>query len=662
MKKRKTIFGFLMVMAVLWSFSSCEKDDEKAPDFLNVDHVSFVFSGAAQDSFLMVSSSMAWKATADVDWITLTPSSGTNGDVQVKVSVTENGVTEDRSGKIMIDGFEQKTIPVTQKRMSVSTLWETPKVAGEVANGIAVEGVTISIPYSGESEYVIPEITITSSIEGITLKEMKEVQIMKGVGELVLTLEGVPAQAGNAEITINGIPDFEEGNVVTIPVVEPVVWGELKLNGTLRHKEVCQLQYMEISYTNGGGREIELTFTSSVAGISLQTTKYKLEEGEGKLTMMLKGTPEADGEVEFTISGFTHKGTMTLKAEIGKADVLTRYGNLTYEGPELFLDEEIVGGKLILPYEAVEGADPIEYANVTANTSDPGIKVAVLEKVTVDAKDGQIELAVSGTPTQEGNVTFVFSGIPGLEGKMATVPVTNASQFEAIWNTTMYEIDQFRYATWTIVPADEGYEQPSLIRFSEAYLSTEKINAAGATAAFGGAANRGYGARYNKDDQMNPTYWFNIIIKPQADYKMSLDQLSFYFRSSSYGPQKISVQYKFAHMLAGTESEAAHIENNADYKEIATFDRKLIDNSSDVWEESVIDLSAIPELQNFQLPEDEEGDQWSARKYYLVIRIVPYAEADRWDDAFGFCNNAECYISKPDDSVDHFVKLTGSLK
>ena len=90
--------------------------------------------------------------------------------------------------------------------------------------------------------------------------------------------------------------------------------------------------------------------------------------------------------------------------------------------------------------------------------------------------------------------------------------------------------------------------------------------------------------------------------------------------------------------------------------------RKLIDNSSDVWEESVIDLSAIPELQNFQLPEDEEGDQWSARKYYLVIRIVPYAEADRWDDAFGFCNNAECYISKPDDSVDHFVKLTGSLK
>ena len=92
----------------------------------------------------------------------------------------------------------------------------------------------------------------------------------------------------------------------------------------------------------------------------------------------------------------------------------------------------------------------------------------------------------------------------------------------------------WRFVQMCAVRADEGYEQPSLIRFSEAYLSTEKINAAGATAAFGGAANRGYGARYNKDDQMNPTYWFNIIIKPQADYKMSLDQLSFYLRSSSY--------------------------------------------------------------------------------------------------------------------------------
>ena len=156
--------------------------------------------------------------------------------------------------------------------MSVSTLWETPTVEGELANGINIEGVTISIPFSGESEYVIPEITVTSSIGGISIVEMKEVKITKGVGVMTLTLQGVPEASGNAELTINGIPGLEE-NVITVPVVEPVIWGDMILFGTLRHKEPILYQYLEIVYENGGGRELELTFNSTVSGISLATTK-----------------------------------------------------------------------------------------------------------------------------------------------------------------------------------------------------------------------------------------------------------------------------------------------------------------------------------------------------------------------------------------------------
>ena len=659
MKKERLFFRFVMVMAVLWSFSSCEKDDEKAPDFMDVDHTSFVFSGAAQDSFLMVSSSLAWKATTDVDWITLTPSSGTGGNVQVKVSVTENGVTEERTGKITIDGFEKKTIPVTQKQMSVSTLWETPTVEGELANGINIEGVTISIPFSGESEYVIPEITITSSIGGLSIKEMKDVQIMKGVGELKLTLQGKPETSGNAEITINGIPGLEE-NVITIPVVEPVVWGDMALVGTLRHKEPILYQYLEIVYENGSGRELELTFKSSVTGISLAQTKYKLEEGKDTLRMMLKGTPESSGMAELIVSGLVHKGSDTVRTEIGKADVLTRYGNLTYEGPDLYVGEECTG-KLILPYEAVSDAGVIEYTNVTAKTSDEGVKVAVLEKVTVDEKKGQIELALSGTPTQVGEITFVFEGIPGLENKLVKLNVTNASQFTAIWNAELYETDLFNNATWTIVPADEGYEQPSLVRMSEVYTALQGMNPGRASGAFGGPANSTYaGVSYNMDDPMNPSYWISIFIKPQPDYTISLDELSFYCKTPDYAAQKISVQYKIAHMLGGAKAEPEHCENNAGWKEIATFDRKLIEGSSDIWEESKINLSSIPELQNIEFPEDE-GSDWSDRRYYLVFRIVPYAEKDTWDAPFGMCMNAECYITKPDNTVDHFIKITGTI-
>ena len=103
-----------------------------------------------------------------------------------------------------------------------------------------------------------------------------------------------------------------------------------------------------------------------------------------------------------------------------------------------------------------------------------------------------------------------------------------------------------------------------------------------------------------------------------------------------------------------------HCENNAGWKEITTFDRKLIEGSSDIWEESKIDLSSISELQNIEFPEDE-GTGWSDRRYYLVFRIVPYAEKDTWDAPYGMCMNAECYITKPDDTVDHFVKITGSI-
>ena len=591
MKKERLFLRFVMVMAVLWSFSSCEKDDEKAPDFMDVDHTSFVFSGAAQDSFLMVSSSLAWKATTDVDWITLTPSSGTGGNVQVKVSVTENGVTEERTGKITIDGFEKKTIPVTQKQMSVSTLWETPTVEGELANGINIEGVTISIPFSGESEYVIPEITVTSSIGGISIVEMKEVKITKGVGVMTLTLQGVPEASGNAELTINGIPGLEE-NVITVPVVEPVIWGDMILFGTLRHKEPILYQYLEIVYENGGGRELELTFNSTVSGISLAQTKYKLEEGKDTLRMMLKGTPEADGMAELIVSGLVHKGSDTVRTEIRKADVLTRYGNLTYEGPDLYVGEEFAG-KLILPYEAVSDTDSIVYSDITALVSDDGVNVETLEEVVVRQEEGQIELDVSGIPSQTGEISFIFTGIPGLDNRIIKLPVIDASQFIAIWDKSLNE--EFRSAAWTIADPSTGSEQPSLIRMEEAYMEPTHFTFEFQAGQYGGTIpmSQGYNGDYVTDHTL-PKYWYNILLKPRDGYRLSLSELSFYLKTKGDGPRKVAIQYKIAHRAYPLENEPDYFGNAGNYVEIETVESNLeFGQDLMLWDEIKVDLSFV---------------------------------------------------------------------
>ena len=74
------------------------------------------FSEEAGSNDISVIASIAWRASSDSNWITLTPTSGEGGTVNVRISVTANSAEADRGGKVTFTaGDLVRTLIVNQK-------------------------------------------------------------------------------------------------------------------------------------------------------------------------------------------------------------------------------------------------------------------------------------------------------------------------------------------------------------------------------------------------------------------------------------------------------------------------------------------------------------------------------------------------------------------
>ena len=121
----KTRSLFLMLLAVAGIIFSCNDEDKFTP-FLQADHLSgsFTVNEESRDTFIMISSNVAWTATTDASWITLNQKSGEAAEnYKFKFHVDENSELTNRPGKIVITAKEfpatQLTIQITQEGIKI---------------------------------------------------------------------------------------------------------------------------------------------------------------------------------------------------------------------------------------------------------------------------------------------------------------------------------------------------------------------------------------------------------------------------------------------------------------------------------------------------------------------------------------------------------------
>ena len=117
---KKTIWLYLLILLV----AACESGDELG-DVTTVSKEYIVVTpnlsllGDGQEAELKITSNCSWTISHSADWLTVTPSSGSN-DVTVKVSAGKNTTGRERSVTLNIRGGSApaRTVVVTQGKGS----------------------------------------------------------------------------------------------------------------------------------------------------------------------------------------------------------------------------------------------------------------------------------------------------------------------------------------------------------------------------------------------------------------------------------------------------------------------------------------------------------------------------------------------------------------
>ena len=113
MKIKHLLIGALAFAAAV----ACKQDEPVATPELKVDKEAVTLTATAGEATFNVTSNQDWTATADADWVSVEPASGSASEkaVEVKVTAEDNEATEARTATVTVKAGElTKTVALTQ--------------------------------------------------------------------------------------------------------------------------------------------------------------------------------------------------------------------------------------------------------------------------------------------------------------------------------------------------------------------------------------------------------------------------------------------------------------------------------------------------------------------------------------------------------------------
>ena len=284
MKIKHLLIGMLAVAAAV----ACKQDEPVETPKLDVDKEAVAVAAVAGEASFNVTSNQSWVASADQDWVSITPASGDASEkaVAVKVTAEDNETTDARTATVTVKAGElTKTVKVTQAAGENTDTPTPPEPSGEtyILVGEAVggwnvdeDGVVLTLK---DGYYVAKEVPVTAKKGMHFTKNNKWEGNVKGLHGLIAPNE--IGEVGNNDISLT------EGGAYDVYLTEALDKFYFMSIGKLPSEAV---EHVDIAVTWGvcgaidgnqwgSGADVELTADGewlSAKGIAFTEVNFKV--------------------------------------------------------------------------------------------------------------------------------------------------------------------------------------------------------------------------------------------------------------------------------------------------------------------------------------------------------------------------------------------------
>jgi len=188
----------LLISSITFMFLclSCKEQNAVEPK-IDLTFQDLTFTGDATNNLLMIETNLDWTATVSDTWCTLSVASGTKGNAQIKISVSQNMTPSIRKAVITITaGALQKVVTVTQNTSDYIILNQTnfsiSSAGGDIT--LTAQSSVSNFTYTTNSDWITFKSTSTDNTQQIfTLAENE--QTVTRIGLIIYT-------AGNYKDTV----------------------------------------------------------------------------------------------------------------------------------------------------------------------------------------------------------------------------------------------------------------------------------------------------------------------------------------------------------------------------------------------------------------------------------------------------------------------------
>lgn len=152
----KHIILLVSSIAVMLLCFSCQEQSAVEPN-IDLTFQAITFTGVASNNLLMINTNLDWTATVSDTWCTLSATSGTKGNAQIKISVTQNMTPSIRKAVITFTaGSLKKEVTITQNTSDYVILnqktFAITSVGGDI--NLTLQSSTNNYTYAVNSDWI----------------------------------------------------------------------------------------------------------------------------------------------------------------------------------------------------------------------------------------------------------------------------------------------------------------------------------------------------------------------------------------------------------------------------------------------------------------------------------------------------------------------------
>ena len=449
-----------------------------------------------------VSGNIDWTASADAQWISVEPASGSFGETAVVVKVAENAEPKDREGKVSFTG-EGVTAVLTIKEDAASWLSLSQqkvtivraggtaelKVSGNVEWTASADAEWISIaPASGKAGETAVVISVpmnpdTQERLGTVLFKAEDTEVSLSVSQeaaahMALSKEtaSVEKDGGKVDVTLDANIDWTASVDADWLSVSPASGksGQSAVTVTVAANPAPTARDASVTFS-GEGKSVKLTIhqAETPAWITLTQTEASVEKTGGKVELSVSGNVDwtATADVQW-ISVAPASG----KAGEQTAVVVTVAENTTPQDREGKLSFKAAGVPSVLTIKQA-AASWLSLSQTEASIGKSGgtVEVTVSGNVAwTAASDVQwITLAPASGQAGDTKLTLTVAENAALEARSGKVTVTGAEGLTAVLTLTQDATPALSFSPASLTFAAAGGEAQLKITAAAAWTVTK---------------------------------------------------------------------------------------------------------------------------------------------------------------------------------------------